>query len=314
MDVLCKHPVVAVVGPTATGKTALGVALAERFGGEIISADSMQIYKGLDVGTAKVTPEETHGIPHHGVDILEPDQPFSVADFTALAGTLEQEIAARGKLSILVGGTGLYVQSFLYGVRFTEEKAPSGLREQLAAELAEKGGAAMYAQLQAVDPEAAAAIHPNNQVRVLPALEHYRATGRRLSEQKAESLPAERPYRSLILGLDFPDRARLYQRIDIRVDRMLENGLLAEAETVWRNRERFRTAAQAIGYKEFFPYFEQTASLDACAEKLKQASRNYAKRQLTWFRHMDGVVWLDASAPDVTARAADAVQQFLAER
>ena len=314
MDVLCKHPVVAVVGPTATGKTALGVALAERFGGEIISADSMQIYKGLDVGTAKVTPEETHGIPHHGVDILEPDQPFSVADFTALAGTLEQEIAARGKLSILVGGTGLYVQSFLYGVRFTEEKAPSGLREQLAAELAEKGGAAMYAQLQAVDPEAAAAIHPNNQVRVLRALEHYRATGRRLSEQKAESLPAERPYRSLILGLDFPDRARLYQRIDIRVDRMLENGLLAEAETVWRNRERFRTAAQAIGYKEFFPYFEQTASLDACAEKLKQASRNYAKRQLTWFRHMDGVVWLDASAPDVTARAADAVQQFLAER
>ena len=314
MDVLCKHPVVAVVGPTATGKTALGVALAERFGGEIISADSMQIYKGLDVGTAKVTPEETHGIPHHGVDILEPDQPFSVADFTALAGTLEQEIAARGKLPILVGGTGLYVQSFLYGVRFTEEKAPSGLREQLAAELAEKGGAAMYAQLQAVDPEAAAAIHPNNQVRVLRALEHYRATGRRLSEQKAESLPAERPYRSLILGLDFPDRARLYQRIDIRVDRMLENGLLAEAETVWRNRERFRTAAQAIGYKEFFPYFEQTASLDACAEKLKQASRNYAKRQLTWFRHMDGVVWLDAGAPDVTARAADAVQQFLAER
>ena len=314
MDVLCKHPVVAVAGPTATGKTALGVALAERFGGEIISADSMQIYKGLDVGTAKVTPEETHGIPHHGVDILEPDQPFSVADFTALAGTLEQEIAARGKLPILVGGTGLYVQSFLYGVRFTEEKAPSGLREQLTAELTEKGGAAMYAQLQAVDPEAAAAIHPNNQVRVLRALEHYRATGRRLSEQKAESLPAERPYRSLILGLDFPDRARLYQRIDIRVDRMLENGLLAEAETVWRNRERFRTAAQAIGYTEFFPYFEQTASLDACAEKLKQASRNYAKRQLTWFRHMDGVVWLDAGAPDVTARAADVVQQFLAER
>ena len=309
-----KHPVLAVVGPTATGKTALGVALAEQFGGEIISADSMQIYKGLDVGTAKVTPEETHGIPHHAVDLLEPDQTFSVADFTALAGTLETDLSARGKLPILVGGTGLYVQSFLYGVRFTAEKAPDGLREQLAAELAEKGPAALYEELKQVDPEAAAAIHPNNQVRVLRALEHYRATGRRLSEQKAESLPAERPYRSLILGLDFPDRARLYQRIDIRVDRMLENGLLAEAETVWRNRERFRTAAQAIGYKEFFPYFEQTASLDACAEKLKQASRNYAKRQLTWFRHMDGVVWLDAGAPDVTARAADVVQQFLAER
>ena len=157
-----KHPVLAVVGPTATGKTALGVALAEQFGGEIISADSMQIYKGLDIGTAKVTPEETHGIPHHAVDLLEPDQTFSVADFTALAGTLETDLSARGKLPILVGGTGLYVQSFLYGVRFTAEKAPDGLREQLAAELAEKGPAALYEELKQVDPEAAAAIHPNN--------------------------------------------------------------------------------------------------------------------------------------------------------
>ena len=228
MAALCndktRHPVLAVVGPTATGKTALGVALAERFGGEVISADSMQIYKGLDVGTAKVTLEETHGIPHHGVDIRTPDQLFSVADFCAMAGELEQELFPRNTLPILVGGTGLYVQSFLYGVRFTKEKAPDGLREQLAAELAEKGPEAMYAQLQAVDPEAAAAIHPNNQVRVLRALEHYRATGKRLSEQKAESLPAERPYRSLVLGLDFPERAQLYRRIDLRVDKMMENG------------------------------------------------------------------------------------------
>ena len=294
MDASYKHPVVAVVGPTATGKTALGVALAEQFGGEVISADSMQIYKGLDVGTAKVTPEETHGIPHHGVDILEPDAPFSVADFTAMAGRLEQEIAARGHLPILVGGTGLYVQSFLYGVRFTEEKAPAGLREQLAEELAQKGSAALYAELQQVDPEAAAVIHPNNQVRVLRALEHYRATGKKLSEQKAASLPPER-------------------RIDLRVDKMLDAGLLAEAELVWNNRSRFRTAAQAIGYKEFFPYFEQTASLEACADKLKQASRNYAKRQLTWFRHMDGVVWLDAGAPEVQQRACSTVQEFLSK-
>ena len=208
MDGSCnkKHPVLAVVGPTASGKTALGVALAEQFGGEIISADSMQIYKGLDVGTAKVTPEETRGIPHHGVDILQPDEPFSVADFTALAGALEHEISGRGHLPILVGGTGLYVQSFLYGVRFAAEKTPDGLREQLAAELTQKGPEAMYAELQAVDPEAAAAIHPNNHVRVLRALEHYRATGKKLSEQKADSLPPEKPYRSLILGLDFPDR------------------------------------------------------------------------------------------------------------
>ena len=168
-------------------------------------------------------------------------------------------------------------------------------------------------KLEQVDPEAAAAIHPNNQVRVLRALEHYRATGKRLSEQKAESLPAERPYRSLVLGLDFPERAQLYRRIDLRVDKMMENGLLPEAELVYQNRERFKTAAQAIGYKEFFPYFEGNAALEDCVEKLKQASRNYAKRQLTWFRHMDGVVWLDAAAPDVTEQAVRLTQDFLAK-
>ena len=313
MAELYKHPVLAVVGPTATGKTALGVALAERFSGEIISADSMQIYRGLDVGTAKVTPEETHGIPHYGIDIRTPDQLFSVADFVALAGTWEAEIFSRGHLPILVGGTGLYVQSFLHGVRFTAEKTPAGLREQLAAELAEKGPEAMYLELQQVDPEAAAAIHPNNQVRVLRALEHFRATGKRLSEQKAASLPAERPYRSLVLGLDFPDRAQLYHRIDLRVDRMMEAGLLKEAELVYQNRDRFKTAAQAIGYKEFFPYFEENAPLESCVEKLKQASRNYAKRQLTWFRHMEGVVWLDASAADVTAQAVRQTEDFLSK-
>ena len=313
MDASYKHPAVAVVGPTATGKTALGVTLAQHFSGEVISCDSMQIYKGLDVGTAKVTQEETCGIPHHGVDILTPDKTFSVADFTAMAVELEQQISARGHLPILVGGTGLYVQSFLYGVRFAEEKAPAGLREQLTAELAEKGGAAMYEELRSVDPEAAAAIHPNNQVRVLRALEHYRATGKKLSEQKADSLPPERPYRSLILGLDFPDRAGLYRRIDLRVDKMLDAGILQEAEYVWQNRETFRTAAQAIGYKEFFPYFEGAAPLEVCTEKLKQASRNYAKRQLTWFRHMDGVVWLDAGAPDAAETALRKTEEFLAK-
>ena len=270
-----KAAVVAVVGPTATGKTALGVALAQQFSGEVISADSMQIYKGLDVGTAKVTPQETCGIPHHGVDILTPEKTFSVADFTALAGEYIQDITGRGHLPLLVGGTGLYVQSLLYGVRFTAEKAPDGLREQLTAELEAIGPEAMHAKLQAVDPE--------------------------------------RPYRSLVLGLDFPERAALYRRIDLRVDKMLEAGLLAEAEYVWRNREAFRTAAQAIGYKEFFPYFEQTAALDACTEKLKQASRNYAKRQLTWFRHMDGVTWLDAGAADVRQTALRLTQDFLSK-
>lgn len=171
----------------------------------------------------------------------------------------------------------------------------------------------MYEELRQADPEAAAAIHPNNQVRVLRALEHYRATGKKLSEQKAGSLPPERPYRSLVLGLDFPDRAQLYARIDRRVDKMMEAGLLREAQLVYANRDRFKTAAQAIGYKEFFPYFEGAAELTPCVDKLKQASRNYAKRQLTWFRHMDGVVWLDASAPDAAARAAALTQEFIAK-
>ena len=308
-----KRPVLAVVGPTATGKTALGVQLAQRLGGEIISADSMQIYKGLDVGTAKVTAAEAGGVPHHCVDILPPEAAFSVADFTALAARLIGQIAARGRLPILVGGTGLYVQSLLYGVRFAEEKAPDGLRAQLAAELAARGPAALYAELQAADPEAAAAIHPNNHVRVLRALEHYRATGRRLSEQKAASLPAERPYRALVLGLDFPQRETLYRRIDARVDRMLQQGLLEEARMVYDKRQSYSTAAQAIGYKEFFPYFAGEADLDSCTAALKQASRRYAKRQLTWFRHMDGVVWLEAGSPGLQAQALRLAEAFLQE-
>ena len=282
----------AVVGPTATGKTALGVALAEAFEGEVISADSMQIYKGLDVGTAKVAPDETHGIPHHAVDILEPDEPFSVADFVTLAGTLEADISARGRLPILVGGTGLYVQSFLYGVRFAAEKTPDGLREQLAAEMAEKGPEAMYKELQAADPEAAAAIHPNNQVRVLRALEHFRATGKRLSEQKAQSLPPERPYRSLVLGLDFPDRAQLYRRIDLRVDKMLDAGLLDEAKLVYDHRQTYRTAAQAIGYKEFLGVLDGTLTEQEALELVKLRSRQYAKRQLTWLRRNPAIHWI----------------------
>ena len=311
MDGSYKHPVIAVGGPTATGKTALGVALARRFGGEVISADSMQIYRGLDIGTAKVTPAEMQGMPHHGIDILPPEALFSVADFSAMAVRLEEEISARGALPILVGGTGLYIRSFLEGLRFTEEKPAEGLREQLTEELRTRGPEALYAELTSVDPEAAASIHPNNHVRVLRALEHYRATGRPLSEQKASSRPAQSPYRSLVLGLDFADRAQLYRRIDLRVDRMMEMGLLEEAALVYEHRDSFRTAAQAIGYKEFFPWFAGEASLEDCVARLKQASRNYAKRQLTWFRHMDGVVWLEADAPDLLDRACRLTAEFL---
>lgn len=301
-----------MVGSTATGKTALGVALCKAIGGEVISADSMQIYKGLDVGTAKVMPDETQGVVHHCVDILTPDQNFSVADFTARAGEITAQLTHAQKHAVLVGGTGQYVESFLKGVRFSGEKTIPGLRESLAAQLAQQGGEAMYARLLLLDPEAAAEIHPNNTVRVLRALEHYETTGRKISTQKAESLPSKAPYDSLVMGLAFPDRAVLYERINRRVDSMLTQGLLDEAQLVYQNRAQFITAAQAIGYKEYFPYFEGTQSLEACTETLKQASRKYAKRQMTWFRHMPNILWLDAGSADVAQQAVCAATKFLA--
>ena len=228
------------------------------------------------------------------MDILQPDELFSVADFTALAGALEREISGRGHLPILVGGTGLYVQSFLYGVRFAAEKTPDGLREQLAAELNEKGPEAMYAELQAVDLEAAAAIHPNNHVRVLRALEHYRATGKKLSEQKADSLPPEKPYRSLILGLDFPERAQLYRRIDLRVDQMMEQGLLEEVRALQAmGYHRGMVSMQGLGYKELLAYLDGECSLEEAIAVIKRDTRHFAKRQITWFKREKDVIWLN---------------------
>ena len=310
---LSKPRVVAVGGPTASGKTALSVALARAFDGEIINADSMQIYKNLDVGTAKPSAEERQGIPHYLLDFLPPETPYSVADFTAAADPLIRDITARGRLPLVVGGTGLYITSLLSGMAFAPEKTDPAIRARLQARADTEGGAALYAELQRIDPDYAAQVHPNNLPRVIRALELFEATGRRMSDQRREARPAEAPYHALCLCLTCRDRAVLYSRIDRRVDEMVENGVLDEARQVYDHRDAYRTAAQAIGYKEFFSYFEGTAPLDACTEKLKQASRNYAKRQLTWFRHMDGVVWLDASAPDVTARAVQLTREFLAK-
>lgn len=243
----------AVVGPTATGKTALGVALAEAFEGEVISADSMQIYKGLDVGTAKVAPDETHGVPHHAVDILEPDEPFSVADFVARRN-------ARGVISAGLSPSSWAARASMSRAFCTVSASPPRRRRTACGNSwpqrwRKKAPEAMYKELQTADPEAAAAIHPNNQVRVLRALEHFRATGKRLSEQKAQSLPPERPYRSLVLGLDFPDRAQLYRRIDLRVDRMLDAGLLDEAKLVYDHRQTYRTAGAGHRLQGVLPLF-----------------------------------------------------------
>ncbi|WP_394966712.1 tRNA (adenosine(37)-N6)-dimethylallyltransferase MiaA [Candidatus Allofournierella merdipullorum] len=304
-----KMPVVAVGGPTASGKTAFSVQLAKRLGGEIVCADSMQIYKGLDVGTAKATKEEMEGVPHHLMDFLPPEQTFSVADFVEAANREVKDIAARGRLPILVGGTGLYIESFLNGVRFAEQKADPALREKLEQEAAALGPEAMHQKLAAVDPDYAATVHPNNVGRVVRALELYYATGKTMSRQRAESLPETPPFDSLVFCLAPADRAQLYRRIDLRVDRMLEAGILEEAKLVFENRGCYRTAAQAIGYKEFFPYFEGTAELAACADKLKQASRNYAKRQLTWFRRMENIIWLDPGDEAILQQAETTVRE-----
>lgn len=308
---LSKPRVVAVGGPTASGKTALSVALARAFDGEIINADSMQIYKNLDVGTAKPSTEERQGIPHYLLDFLSPETPYSVADFTAAAAPLIRDITARGRLPLVVGGTGLYITSLLSGMEFAQEKTDPAIRARLQARADTEGGAALYAELQRIDPDYAAQVHPNNLPRVIRALELFEATGRRMSDQRREARPAEAPYHALCLCLTCRDRAVLYSRIDRRVDEMVENGVLDEARQVYDHRDAYRTAAQAIGYKEFFPYFEGTANLTECTERLKQATRNYAKRQLTWFRRQNDAAWLYLDEEDVTERACTLVRAFL---
>lgn len=308
---LSKPRVVAVGGPTASGKTALSVALARAFDGEIINADSMQIYKNLDVGTAKPSEEERQGIPHYLLDFLSPETPYSVADFTAAADPLIRDITARGRLPLVVGGTGLYITSLLSGMAFAPEKTDPAIRARLQARADTEGGAALYAELQRVDPDYAVQVHPNNLPRVIRALELFEATGRRMSDQRREARPAEAPYHALCLCLTCRDRAVLYSRIDRRVDEMVENGVLDEARQVYDHRDAYRTAAQAIGYKEFFPYFEGTANLTECTERLKQATRNYAKRQLTWFRRQNDAVWLYLDEEDVTEHACTLVRAFL---
>ena len=309
---LCNLPrLVAIGGPTATGKTALSVALAKEFGGEVINADSMQIYRRLDIGTAKPTAEERQGIPHHLMDYLPPEAPYSVADFTAAAAPLIDRLNSAGKLPIVTGGTGLYITSLMKGTAFAPEKTDPAIRARLQTEADEQGSAALYARLQQIDPVYAEKLHPNNLPRVIRALELYEATGRRMSEQQRAALAAEPPYRSLCICLTCRDRAELYRRIDRRVDSMLQNGVLEEAKLVYDNRETYRTAAQAIGYKEFFPYFAGEMPLNDCTNRLKQATRNYAKRQLTWFRHQADGVWLYVDEEPPAPRAAELVRQFL---
>ena len=286
-----KPRVLAVVGPTASGKTGLGVELAKLYGGEVISADSMQIYKGMDIASAKPTVAEMQGIPHHLIDFLDRGVTFSAADYVKLANEKIKDVLSRGKLPVIVGGTGLYIDSLLENVKFSEGGSDEAYREKLRKYAEEKGNEALHQMLADADPEAAAAIHPNNLVRVIRALEVCHVTGRKFSELKAESRSIESPYDSLILGLNYEDRSVLYDRIDRRVDIMVENGLIDEARELW-NESGMATAANAIGFKEFIPYFSGEASLEDCISKVKQETRHYAKRQLTWFRKNQRIQWI----------------------
>ncbi|WP_409294288.1 tRNA (adenosine(37)-N6)-dimethylallyltransferase MiaA [Peribacillus sp. SCS-26] len=307
---MANEKVLAIIGPTAVGKTRLSVELAQRFNGEIISGDSMQIYRGMDIGTAKITPAEMDGIPHHLIDIKDPHESFNAAEFQRLASGLISDITARGRLPIIAGGTGLYIQSVLYGYQFPDmpsDEAYRGLLEEKAAAL---GPEAVYRELQAVDPESAARIPYQNTRRVIRALEIYHCTGRTMSEQ-LEDQPKELKYDSLVVGLDM-EREKLYSRINQRVDIMAAQGLKEEVQTFYRQGLRDCQSIQAIGYKELYDYFDGTVSFEEALENLKQNSRRYAKRQLTWFRNKMEVAWFDMGSGDPFPKKVEDISAFIA--
>lgn len=291
-----KPRVVAVVGATASGKTALAVSLCKRFGGEVISFDSMQIYRGMSVGTAQPTGAETEDVPHHLIGFLSPDVPFSCAEYVPLAKEKIREVLSRGKLPVLCGGTGLYLDSLLRGGSFEETGSDPAYREELTALAQTHGADYLHDLLRSVDPESADAIHKNNQKRVIRALEIYHATGRTKSELDRASRTHGSDYDATVLGIRYADRELLYRRIDERVDRMLADGLIDEAREL-RAAGVFRvnsTAAQAIGYKELFGYLDGAETLAGATETLKRATRRYAKRQMTWFSANPDVHWVTA--------------------
>ncbi len=296
---MVKIPIVAVVGPTASGKTELAVELAKRLDGEIISFDSMQIYKGMHIASAAPDADEMQDIPHHLVEFLEPNDSFSVADFVLLAKRKAEEIASRGKRVIIAGGTGLYINSFLDNISFCEEETDQELRDALTAEFEAVGGAEMLIRLSAFDPESAERLHPNNKKRIIRAFEIYRSTGKTMTEQLALSKTEESPFEPYMLGITYADRERLYDRINLRIDKMLDNGLIDEAKKAY-SRKNSPTSVQAIGHKELFGYFRGETTLPDAVELLKMQTRRYAKRQLTWFRRDERICWIYKDLTDDT--------------
>jgi len=294
-----------ITGPTATGKTALGIALCKRLGGEVISADSMQLYRGMDIGTAKVSPAETDGIPHHLIDVAEPDEAWSVARWVDAAAAAAEDIFARGKVPVIVGGTNLYIDSLLSGRDFAENAGDSTLRADLSTEYDAIGGDAFLEKLRTVDPARAEKLHPADKKRLVRAMEVYLLTGETITAHDAATQVLPPRWDSLRVALTYADREDLYARIDARVDEMVRRGLFAEVETLLGSGlSPDCTAMQAIGYKEVISFCRGSATEADVIAEIKQNSRRYAKRQLTWLRRDAGVHWIVWDGlPDISSAA-----------
>ena len=286
-----KIPVIAVVGPTASGKTALSINIAKRFSGQVVSADSMQIYEKMNIATAKPTYDEMQGVPHHLIGFQPIDKKFSVAEYVTLAKNCIEKIHSDGDLPVIAGGTGLYVDSLLQNIQFSQEDENTEIRKELTEMFDEKGAEFMLNWLREIDPKTAEKLHLKDKSRIIRALEIYKATGKTMTEQKALSKTEPSPYNTLYIGINYRDRNVLYDRINRRVDIMMQNGLLDEAKDFY-NIPTDKTACQAIGYKELGPYFNGEKTLEECLESLKIETRHYAKRQLTWFRKNENINWV----------------------
>lgn len=288
-----KRPLVVLTGPTAVGKTKLSIELAKKINGEIISCDSMQVYKYMDVGSAKIKPEEMRGVKHHLVDVLEPTEDFHVVEFQKMAKKAIDEIYANGHVPVLVGGTGFYIQAVLYDIDFTESDEDQAYRKELQKIAEEKGQHFLHEMLKAVDEKAAEDIHENNVKRVIRALEFYKETGEKISEHNEEQRAKSSPYAFKYFVLN-DEREKLYKNIDKRVDIMFEEGLVDEVKKlISLGCHKGLTSMQGIGYKEVIDFLEEKASYEDTVSKIKQETRRFAKRQLTWFRREKDVIWLD---------------------
>ena len=309
-----KKPLIILTGPTAAGKTSLSIELAKSIGGEIISADSMQVYKKMDIGTAKIRPEEMQGVPHYLIDELDPSEEFNVVAFVEKSKEAMKKIYAAGHIPIIVGGTGFYIQALLYDIDFSQHEDKESYRKELEQLAKKKGKEYLYEILKKKDPEYATITHCNNVKKVIRALEYYKETGKKLSEHNEEQRQKESPYNFAYFVL-YHDREELYDRINRRVDLMMEDGLLFEVESLIKEGyTKNLVSMQGLGYKEFFDYFDGRMTLEDTVDKIKKDTRHFAKRQLTWFRREKEVIWLNKKEYEQEKDLLDSVLNIIQEK